>query len=69
VLMAHAEVQRIEDNRIWFLDSGCSNHMTGNKSWFIVLHESFRDIVRLGNNTTMSVLGKGCVRFEVEGIT
>jgi len=67
--MAHADSQLTEDNAIWFLDSGCSNHMTGNKNWFIELDESFRHTIHLGNNTTMSVLGKGSVKFEVEGIT
>jgi len=39
--MAHADGQLTEDNDIWFLDSGCSNHMTGNKNWFVELDESF----------------------------
>ena len=69
LLMAHAEIQHTKDNEIWFLDSGCSNHITGNKSWFIELDESFRHTVRLGNNTTMSVLWKGRVKFIVEGLT
>nr|KYP58895.1 Copia protein [Cajanus cajan] len=43
--------------------------MIGNKKWFVELDESFRHTVRLGNNSIMFVLGKGSVRFEVEGIT
>lgn len=68
LLMVHAEVQDIKDNGIWFLDSGCSNHMTGNKKWFVELDENHSCIVRLGNNSIMSVIGKGSVRFEVDGI-
>jgi len=67
--MAHAKIQHTKDNGIWFLDSGCSNHMTENKSWFIELDEDFRHTVRLGNNTALPVLGKGHVKFEVEGLT
>ncbi|KAI5418699.1 hypothetical protein KIW84_043070 [Lathyrus oleraceus] len=68
LLMAHVEVQDIKDRGIWFLDSGCSNHMTGNKKWFVELDENFSCIVRLGNNSIMSVMGKRSVRFEVDGI-
>ncbi|KAK6116990.1 hypothetical protein DH2020_049234 [Rehmannia glutinosa] len=39
----------------WFLDSGCSNHMCGNKSIFSEFDDSFRHVVRLGNNTKMNV--------------
>lgn len=68
LLMAHAEIGGTEGESIWFLDSGCSNHMTGDKSWFVELDENFRHFVRLGNNSRMEVQGKGSVRFEVEGI-
>ena len=61
--------QHTKDNGTWFLDSGCSNHMTGNKDWFIELDEDYRHTVRLGNDTAMPVLGKGRVKFEVEGLT
>lgn len=29
------------------LDSVCSNHMTGDKKWFIELDDSFRETVKL----------------------
>lgn len=32
LLMAHTEVSKAEGKGIWFLDSGCSNHMTGDKT-------------------------------------
>ncbi|XP_074328428.1 uncharacterized protein LOC141666337 [Apium graveolens] len=67
--MARADMGSDESKGVWFLDSGCSNHMTGEKSWFIELDESFRHSVRLGNSTKMAVQGKGKIRFEVEGIT
>ena len=52
---------------MWFLDSGCSNHMTGDKHWFIQLDESFRQVVKLGNDTKMAVMGKGNIKFRVNG--
>jgi hypothetical protein len=38
LLMAHAEVQDIKDKGIYGY-SGWSNHMTGNKKWFVELDE------------------------------
>ncbi|CAM8905711.1 unnamed protein product [Rhodiola kirilowii] len=67
--MAHAELEATERRGIWFLDSGCSNHMTGDKNWFVEIDDAYRSTVKLGNNSKMSVMGKGSVRFEVEGIT
>ncbi|CAL1409822.1 unnamed protein product [Linum trigynum] len=49
----------------WFLDSGCSNHMTGNKKWFTDLNTSAACTVRLGNNTRLEVAGKGTVKLTV----
>ncbi|KAI5384172.1 hypothetical protein KIW84_071251 [Lathyrus oleraceus] len=69
LLMAHTEVSKAEGKGIWFLDSGCSNHMTGDKTWFVEFDESFKHSVRLGNSTRMAVQGKGSIRFEVQGIT
>lgn len=66
--MAHAEFQDIKNKGIWFFDSGCSNHMTKNKKWFVELDENFSCVVRLANNSIMSVMGKGSTRFEVDGI-
>ena len=68
LLIAHAKVQDVKDKGVWFLDSGCSNNMTRNKKWFVELDENFSCTVRLGNNSRMSVMGKGSVRFEVDGI-
>lgn len=68
LLMAHVEVKQEEAYGIWFLDSGCSNHMTGEKSWFVEIDESFRHSVRLGNGSRLSVEGKGNIRIIVAGI-
>lgn len=65
LLMAHVEVKgsRMED--LWFLDSGCSNHMTENKKWFSQIDESFRHLVKLGNGARMLVQGKGSIKIRV----
>lgn len=55
-----------EEKGVWFLDSGCSNHMTGDNSWFFELDKGYKHFVHLGNSSRMAVQGKGKVRFEVQ---
>lgn len=57
-----------KSGKVWFLDSGCSNHMCGNKEWFFGLDESFRFSVRLGDNSTMMVMGKGNIKLRIDGL-
>jgi len=53
----------------WILDSGCSNHMSGNKDWFSELDKNFRHTVKLGNDTRIAVMGKGSVWLNVNRFT
>lgn len=39
------------------------------KEWFFSLEEGFNHTVKLGNDTRMSVVGKGCVKVQVNGVT
>eukprot|EP00253_Pinus_taeda_P018885 PITA_18885 len=48
---------------IWFLDSGCSNHMTGNIALFSALDQSVKSQVTLGTDSKISVMGKGEVKI------
>ncbi|XP_021989247.1 uncharacterized protein LOC110885829 [Helianthus annuus] len=52
----------------WYLDSGCSNHMTGDKSLFVTLDESERREVRTGDNKKLEVLGCGDVLIRFKGV-
>eukprot|EP00253_Pinus_taeda_P036572 PITA_36572 len=56
----HAQGQS-ED--IWFLDSGCSNHMIGNIALFFALDQSVKSQVTLGTDSKISVMGKGEVKI------
>ena len=44
---------------VWFLDSSCSNHMTGNITLFSMLDQSVKSQVTLGTDNKVSVMGKG----------
>ena len=48
---------------IWFLDSGCSNHMTGNIALFSALNQNLKSEVTLGTDSKVSVMGKGEVKI------
>eukprot|EP00253_Pinus_taeda_P029962 PITA_29962 len=48
---------------IWFLDSGCSNHMTGNIALFSALDKNMKSEVTLGTDSKVSVMGKGEVKI------
>ena len=41
--------------------------MCGKKEYFSDFDGSFRDSVKLGNNSSMDVMGKGNVRLQVNG--
>ena len=43
---------------IWYLDSRCNNHMTGNLNLFSILDNSVQTDVTLGNNVQVTVFGK-----------
>jgi transposase InsO family protein len=68
LLMAHVSSQQAETKHIWFLDSGCSNHMCGQRDIFSHFDSNFRESVKMGNDSTLLVQGKGRVRMEVNGI-
>nr|GFA25350.1 hypothetical protein [Tanacetum cinerariifolium] len=69
VLMAHMKDDVVANKGYWFLDSACSNQMTGMKNWFTRLDETIRHTVKLGNGLRLQVKGLGDVRFEIRGIT
>ncbi|CAJ2658384.1 unnamed protein product [Trifolium pratense] len=67
LLMAFSGMNTDCKHIAWYLDSGCSNHMVGNKDWLFEFDESFRESVKLGNDSKMAVMGKGNVKLDMEG--
>ncbi|KAK9930159.1 hypothetical protein M0R45_027211 [Rubus argutus] len=52
--------ERRED--VWYVDSGCSRHMTGNKCWFTSLSDEFTSgTVTFGDGRKARVMGKGTI--------
>ncbi|XP_042006030.1 uncharacterized protein LOC121754790 [Salvia splendens] len=42
-------------NEAWFIDSGCSNHMTGDEKQFRDIHRTIKSQVKLGNGELVDV--------------
>eukprot|EP00253_Pinus_taeda_P004625 PITA_04625 len=49
---------------VWFLDSGCSNHMIGNIAMFANLDEDVKSEVTTGTDSKIAVKGKGSVSIR-----
>lgn len=56
-----------QDNQnIWYLDNGASNHMSGVREFFHDLDESITGKVRFGDDSSVDIRGKGSIRFVFE---
>lgn len=53
---------------VWFVDSGCSNHMTGNLDAFISLDKSDTSKVKMGDGNIREAHGKGTVKASSCGL-
>ena len=67
LLMVYVEKNKARRNDVWFLDSGCSNHMCGDQTLFYELDKEFKQMVKLGDNTKIMATGKGNVRLNLDG--
>lgn len=45
------------DSKIWFLDTGCSSHMTGRKIWLEYFDESKKSMVKLADKSSLQAQG------------
>ena len=54
------------DDFTWYLDSGCSNHMNGNKKLFLKLDENVKGTVSFGNDNEGDVMGKCTIAIRVK---
>lgn len=65
-LLMVCNVNQQANKNLWYLDTVCSNHMCGDKSIFFELDETFHDNVKFGDNSKVSVMGKGKVTIQTE---
>ena len=59
-------VKEETQQNLWYLDTGCSNHMCGDKEVFSELDETFRNTVKFGDNSTISVMRRGMVTLHAK---
>ncbi|GAU37126.1 hypothetical protein TSUD_278780 [Trifolium subterraneum] len=51
----------VDKSNLWYLDTGCSNHMTGNKKWFMMLDYSVRRSIKFADNSQVISARMGTV--------
>jgi hypothetical protein len=51
---------------IWYLDSRCSNHMSGNKELFSTMDESFKSKIKLGDDKALEDSAKGSMEVHTK---
>ena len=53
-----------ETEELWYLDTGASNHMTGNRAAFSELDTGVVGTVKFGDNSGVDIQGRGTVVFQ-----
>jgi hypothetical protein len=56
-------LQAKQKKRGWYVDSGCSKHMTGDRDRFLTLRKERDGSVSFGNDDSTKIIGKGTVRI------
>jgi transposase InsO family protein len=51
----------------WYLDTGASNHMTGDRAVFATLDETITGNVRFGDGSVVQIRGRGTIAFCIDG--
>ncbi|XP_028198066.1 uncharacterized protein LOC114382690 [Glycine soja] len=52
------------NNETWYIDSGCSNHMTGHRDWLVNFDAMKKSNVRFADNRVMQAEGAGIWLLE-----
>ena len=53
---------------VWYVDTGCSNHMCGSKSYFSYLNEGFHPTMSFGDCSIVKVMGKGDIKIRTKNV-
>lgn len=62
--LMECHIKEEANQNLWYLDTCYNNHMCGNKDVFSILNESFRTTVRFGDNSIISMIGKGDIQIR-----
>lgn len=65
LFMTHTSSGEVWHGHLWFINSGCSNHITGLKSIFSDFDEMQKQTVQLGDGKDLQVERRGIVRIQV----
>ncbi|XP_050875195.1 uncharacterized protein LOC127078813 [Lathyrus oleraceus] len=64
VILMVATHLALEKENVWYLDTGCRNHMTSNKNWFIKFDESIRRSICFADNNMVTSKGICNIRMK-----
>ncbi|XP_008227746.1 PREDICTED: uncharacterized protein LOC103327230 [Prunus mume] len=59
-------VTDVKVNHSWYIDSGCSNHMTGDESLLVNIQRNLTSKVKMGTGEIVPVAGKGTLVIETK---
>ncbi|CAN6562150.1 unnamed protein product [Malus baccata var. baccata] len=59
-------VTDVKVNNSWYIDSGCSNHMTGDESLLVNVQRNLTSKVKMGTGEIVQVAGKGTLVIETK---
>jgi len=66
MLMAETEA-KLDGENLWYLNSGCSTHMTGKKDWFVQIRDVSQENIRFANDSSLTAKGTGRVVLRNSG--
>ncbi|KAG6391565.1 hypothetical protein SASPL_149321 [Salvia splendens] len=61
-----SQSKKQKDKDVWYLDSGCSNHTTGDESIFVSIDTSVNSQVKMGNGALVKAQGKGTISVDTK---
>jgi hypothetical protein len=53
-------------NNDWYVYSGCSNRMTGDRNRFVTLKKEKHGSASFGNNHSSKIIGRGTINFGIK---